>query len=93
MSGLAFFICVIRQILEIIHTVLFLLLQCITIWPIKIIKVGDKQMSHVVTLRLNDEEYCKLKQAVKRTKLPQSEFIRNALVNRVHAVMQVKSIK
>ena len=50
-------------------------------------------MSHVVTLRLNDEEYCKLKQAVKRTKLPQSEFIRNALVNRVHAVMQVKSIK
>ena len=50
-------------------------------------------MSHVVTLRLNDEEYCKLKQAVKRTKLPQSEFIRNALANRVHAVMQVKSIK
>lgn len=50
-------------------------------------------MSHVVTLRLNDEEYCKLKQAVKRTKLPQSEFIRNALVNRVHVVMQVKSIK
>lgn len=50
-------------------------------------------MSHVVTLRLNDEEYYKLKQAVKRTKLPQSEFIRNALVNRVHAVMQVKSIK
>ena len=50
-------------------------------------------MSHVVTLRLSDEEYCKLKQAVKRTKLPQSEFIRNALVNRVHAVMQVKSIK
>ena len=40
-------------------------------------------MSHVVTLRLNDEEYYKLKQAVKRTKLPQSEFIRNALVNRV----------
>ena len=39
-------------------------------------------MSHVVTLRLSDEDYCKLKQAVKRTKLPQSEFIRNALVNR-----------
>ena len=93
MGGLSFFNYVIRQIFEIIHTVLFSILQCITIWPIKIIKVGDKQMSHVVTLRLNDEEYCKLKQAVKRTKLPQSEFIRNALVNRVHAVMQVKSIK
>ena len=93
MDGLAFFTCVIRQILEIIHTVLFSILQCITMWPIKLIKVGDKQMSHVVTLRLNNEEYCKLKQAVKRTKLPQSEFIRNALVNRVHAVMQVKSIK
>lgn len=26
-------------------------------------------------------------------RLPQSEFIRNALANRVHAVMQVKSIK
>ena len=25
--------------------------------------------------------------------LPQSEFIRNALANRVHAVLQVKSIK
>ena len=25
--------------------------------------------------------------------VPQSEFIRNALANRVHAVMQVKSIK
>lgn len=50
-------------------------------------------MSHVVTLRLSDEEYNKLKQAVQRTRLPQSEFIRNALANRVHAVMQVKSIK
>lgn len=26
-------------------------------------------------------------------RFPQSEFIRNALANRVHAVMQVKSIK
>lgn len=26
-------------------------------------------------------------------RLPQSEFIRNALANRVHAVMQIKSIK
>lgn len=26
-------------------------------------------------------------------RLPQSEFIRNELSNRVHAVMQVKSIK
>lgn len=50
-------------------------------------------MSHVVTLRLSDEEYNKLKQAVQRTQLPQSEFIRNALANRVYAVMQVKSIK
>ena len=50
-------------------------------------------MSHVVTLRLNDEEYRKLKQAVKRTELLQSEFIRNALSNQVNAVMQVKSIK
>lgn len=50
-------------------------------------------MSHVVTLRLSDEEYNKLKQAVQRTRLPQSEFIRNALANRVHTVMQVKSIK
>ena len=50
-------------------------------------------MSHVVTLRLSDEEYDNLKQALQRTQLPQSEFIRNALANRVHAVMQVKSIK
>ena len=50
-------------------------------------------MSHVVTLRLNDEEYNKLKQAVQRTELLQSEFIRNALSNQVNAVMQVKSIK
>ena len=50
-------------------------------------------MSHVVTLRLSDEEYDNLKKAVQRTRLPQSEFIRNALANRVHAVMQVKSIK
>lgn len=49
-------------------------------------------MSHVVTLRLNDEEYNALKQAVQRTRLPQSEFIRNALINRIHAVMQVKSV-
>lgn len=60
---------------------------------IKSIKVGDDKMSHVVTLRLSDEEYDNLKQAVQRTQLPQSEFIRNALANRVHAVMQVKSIK
>lgn len=50
-------------------------------------------MSHVVTLRLNDEEYNKLKKAVQRTRLLQSEFIRNALSNQVNAVMQVKSIK
>ena len=50
-------------------------------------------MSHVVTLRLNDEEYKKLKQAVQRTEVLQSEFIRNALANQVNAVMQVKSIK
>lgn len=50
-------------------------------------------MSHVVTLRLSDEEYDNLKQALQRTQLPQSEFIRNAVANRVHAVLQVKSIK
>lgn len=50
-------------------------------------------MSHVVTLRLSDEEYDNLKQAVQRTQLSQSEFIRNALANRVHAVLQVKLIK
>ena len=50
-------------------------------------------MSHVVTLRLNDEEYKKLKQAVQRTEVLQSEFIRNALSNQVNAVMQIKSIK
>ena len=50
-------------------------------------------MSHVVTLRLNDEEYRKLKQAVQRTGLLQSELIRNALSNQVNAMMQVKSIK
>lgn len=55
-------------------------------------KAGDDRMSHVVTLRLNDEEYNALKQAVQRTRLPQSEFIRNALINRIHAVMQVKSV-
>lgn len=60
---------------------------------VKLIKVGDNKMSHVVTLRLSDEEYNNLKQAVQRTRLPQSEFIRNALANRVHAVLQVKSIK
>lgn len=57
------------------------------------IKIGGDRMSHVVTLRLSDEEYDNLKKAVQRTRLPQSEFIRNALANRVHAVMQVKSIK
>ena len=60
---------------------------------IKSRKVGDNRMSHVVTLRLNDEEYRKLKQAVQRSELLQSEFIRNALSNQVNAVMQVKSIK
>lgn len=60
---------------------------------IKSIKVGDDGMSHVVTLRLSDEEYDNLKQALQRTGLLQSEFIRNALANQVHAVMQVKSIK
>lgn len=60
---------------------------------VKLIKVGDNKMSHVVTFRLSDEEYNNLKQAVQRTRLPQSEFIRNALANRVHAVLQVKSIK
>ena len=72
---------------------MFLVLNSITILSVKLIKVGDNNMSHVVTLRLSDEEYNKLKQAVQRTRLPQSEFIRNALANRVHAVMQVKSIK
>lgn len=57
------------------------------------IKIGGDRMSHVVTLRLSDEEYDNLKQALQRTQLPQSEFIRNALANRVHAVLQVKSIK
>ena len=69
---------------------------CITILfveLIKSIKIGGDRMSHVVTLRLSDEEYNNLKQAVQRTRLPQSEFIRNALANRVHAVLQVKSIK
>ena len=60
---------------------------------IKSRKAGGNRMSHVVTLRLNDEEYRKLKQAVQRTELLQSEFIRNALSNQVNAVMQVKSIK
>ena len=60
---------------------------------VKLIKVGGDRMSHVVTLRLSDEEYDNLKKALQRTRLPQSEFIRNALANRVHAVMQVKSIK
>ena len=50
-------------------------------------------MSHIVTLRLSDEEYDNLKQALQRTQLPQIEFIRNALDHRVHAVLQVKSIK
>ena len=72
---------------------MFLVLRSITILYVQSIKIGGDRMSHVVTLRLSDEEYNKLKQAVQRTRLPQSEFIRNALANRVHAVMQVKSIK
>lgn len=75
---------------------MFLFLSCVTILFIELIKSlkgGDGSMSHVVTLRLSDEEYKDLKQAVQRTQLPQSEFIRNALTNRIHAVMQVKSIK
>ena len=72
---------------------MFLTLKSITILSVKLIKIGGDRMSHVVTLRLSDEEYDNLKQALQRTQLPQSEFIRNALANRVHAVMQVKSIK
>ena len=72
---------------------MFLISYCITILSVQLIKIGGDKMSHVVTLRLSDEEYDNLKQAVQRTRLPQSEFIRNALANRVHAVMQVKSIK
>ena len=72
---------------------MFLTLKSITILSVKLIKIGGNIMSHVVTLRLNDEEYNNLKQAVQRTELLQSEFIRNALSNQVNAVMQVKSIK
>ena len=72
---------------------MFLTLKSITILSVKLIKIGGDRMSHVVTLRLSDEEYDNLKQALQRTGLLQSEFIRNALANQVHAVMQVKSIK
>lgn len=72
---------------------MFFILESITILSVKLIKIGGDRMSHIVTLRLSDEEYNNLKQALQRTGLLQSEFIRNALSNQVHAVMQVKSIK